>query len=106
LQKTEALTPALWCFSNSLEACSSADCLGKLKSRIRSFNSVWLCSETNQHPVCHILYPYAVSPPEFLSARYHRERTHFITSVLASHSISFLTLMKIVVSTIETLASF
>jgi len=45
-------------------------------------------------------------PPEFLSARCHLERTHFITSVLASHDISFLALMKIVVSTIETLASF
>jgi len=45
-------------------------------------------------------------PPEFLSARCNLERTHFITSVSASHSISFLGLMKVVVSTIETLASF
>jgi len=34
------------------------------------------------------------------------ECTHFITSVLASHSITFLALMKIVVSTMEKLASF
>jgi len=45
-------------------------------------------------------------PPEFLSAWCHLERTHFVTSVLASHGISFLALMKIVVSTIETFASF
>jgi len=45
-------------------------------------------------------------PPEFLPARYHLERTHFITSALAPRSISFLALMKIVVSTIETSASF
>jgi len=45
-------------------------------------------------------------PPEFLSARCHVERTHFTTSVLASHGISFLALMEIVVSTVETLASF
>jgi len=28
-------------------------------------------------------------PPEFLSVRRHLERTHFITSVLACHGISF-----------------
>jgi len=45
-------------------------------------------------------------PPEFLSARRHLERTHSITSVLACHGISFFALMKTVVSTVETLASF
>jgi len=41
-------------------------------------------------------------PPEFLSARCHLERTHFITSVLESHGISF-SALKIVASIVETL---
>jgi len=41
--------------------------------------------------------------PNFLTAF---DATCIITSVLTSHGISFLALMKIVVSTIETLASF
>jgi len=44
--------------------------------------------------------------PEFLSEWCHLVRTHFTTSVLESHGISFSALMKIVASTIERLASF